>query len=106
MKKVRKTSRVDDLMVDVLEYAFTEWLIRRRLYSAFRENFIISHSSVRNFRDGLRDYVRRSLSSPHYNSRSLVSAAFVFLFTPEGDDFWQRESEAWENFYSKFQIKH
>lgn len=106
MKKVRKTFRADDLMVDVLEYAFVEWLVRRRVYSAFKENFIISHPSVRNFRGGLRNYIRRSFNNPHYDQRSLISAAFVFLFTPEGGDFWLRESEAWEHFYSRFQIKH
>ena len=72
MKKVRRTSRVSDLMVDVLEYAFTEWLVRRGVYSAFKENFIISHSPVRNFRGCLRGYIRRSFSNPHYDPRSLI----------------------------------
>lgn len=106
MKKVRKTSEVNDLMVDVLEFAFSAWLVRRGVYSAFKENFIVSHSPVRDFRRCFRGYIRRSFSNPHYDPRSLVSAAFVFLFAPEGGDFWLRESAAWEHFYSRFQTKH
>lgn len=105
MKKVKKTPRVDDLMVDTLEYVFVKWLVRRGVYSAFKANFIVSHSPVRNFRRCFRGYIRRSFISPHYDQRNLVSAAFVFLFTPEGGVFWLRESDAWERFYSKFQTK-
>lgn len=105
MKKVRKTSRVNDLMVDVLEYAFTEWLIRRGVYFLFKANFIVSHSPVRNFRRCFRGYVWRCANNPHYDPSCLVSAAFVFFSTPEGADFWLRESAAWEHFYSKFQTK-
>ena len=106
MRKVRKTFKPDSLMVDVLEYAFTKWLVRRGVYSAFKENFIVSHSPVRNFRGCFRGYIRRSFTNSHYDPRSLVSAAFVFFLAPEGGDFWLRESEAWKHFYSKFQIKH
>lgn len=105
MKKVRKEFRADDLMVDILEYAFTEWLVRRRVFAAFKANFDTSYSPGRSFRDHLRHYVRRSLISSRYGPRNLVSAAFMFLFTPEGNDFWLKESNAWERFYSEFQTK-
>lgn len=105
MEKTRKEFRTDDLMADVLEYAFTSWLVRRRVFDAFKANFNISYTPGRSFRDRLRYYVRRSLTGPHYGPRSLVSAAFVFLFTPEGNDFWQKESDAWKRFYSELQTK-
>ena len=103
MKKVSKESRVDDLMVDVVEYAFTEWLIRRQLYMAFKANFRAAFPPRASFRCRLRAYIRRSLSRPDLAPCDLISSAFVFIFTPEGVDFWMKESAAWARFYSKFQ---
>lgn len=105
MKKARKEPRVDDLMIDVLEYAFTEWLVRRKLYTAFKANCSARPLSRDSFRDRLRAHIRRSFNNPVFGPKSLVSSAFVFLFTPEGVAFWTAASAAWERFYSKFQTK-
>jgi len=105
MKKVTRKSRIDDLMIDVIEYAFTEWLVRRNLYSAFKANYSTRPLSRDGFRDRLRAHIRRSFNNPVFGPKNLVSSAFVFLFTPEGVAFWTAQAAAWERFYSKFQTK-
>ena len=105
MKKTRKEPRVDDLMVDVLEYAFTEWLVRRKVFSLFKANFTAGFSSSKSFRDRLRALIRYSINCSKSGPKGLISAAFIFLLTPEGIDFWTKEVVAWDRFYSKFQVK-
>ena len=102
MKKVKKRSTFEDLMVDVVEYAFIEWLVRRGSFYAFKANFVACHLSRRSFRDCLRDHIRRSLRSSVHYPHQLISISFPFRFAPEGVDFWLKESCAWSNFYSKF----
>lgn len=105
MEKKSKKFKEGDLIVDVLEYAFTEWLVRRGIFSAFKENYDVEVSPRRSFRDVLRDHIRRSLCSPNLDPTYLISTAFLFSSTPEGYNFWRKHSVAWEQFYFKLQSK-
>jgi len=105
MKK-HKSLKADELFVDVLDYAFTEWLVRRELFVAFRSNFARTFVSMGSFRDRLRDHIRYSLLDPQLGPTSLISSAFPFVSTPEGYEFWLKQSLAWRRFYDKFQKKH
>lgn len=101
MKKNKKV-RVDDLFLEVVEYAFVEWLVRRGLFTAFRSNFDYIRTPKMSFRDCLREHIRfvhRCLSLD-----SLISSAFFFTSTPEGYEFWLKQSNDWKRFFSKFTI--
>lgn len=106
MKKERKNLKDNDLIVDVLEYAFIEWLVRREVFIAFKENYEPVVLPCQTFHDALRVHVRRSLRNPHLGPARLISTAFLFSSTPEGYDFWRKQSVAWERFYSKLQSKY
>lgn len=105
MKKKSEESRINDLMIDIVEYAFTEWLVRRGVFTSFKLNYESTVSPYKTFRDRLRAHVRRSLSSPCYDPSSLISSAFLFTATPEGSNFWEEQSTAWERFYVRFQSR-
>lgn len=105
MKKVSKNFKASDLIVDVLDYAFTEWLIRHGIFVAFKTNYDVVVSPYGSFRDCLRAHIRRSLCSPSLGPTHLIATAFLFDSTPEGYDFWRKYSVAWKQFYLKFQSK-
>lgn len=105
MKKGSKNFKSGDLIVDILEYAFTEWLVRQGVFVAFKTNFDVVFSPYVGFRDRLRAHIRHSLCSSNFDPTSLISTAFLFSSTPEGYDFWRKYSVAWKQFYLKFQLK-
>lgn len=105
MKKGSKKFKPGDLIVDVLDYAFTEWLVRQGIFVAFKTNYDVVVSPYGGFRDRLRDHIRRSLCSPTLDPTSLISSSFLFAMTPEGYDFWSKYSDAWKSFYLRFQSK-
>jgi len=92
---------IDNLLLDVMEYAFVEWLVRRGIFTAFRANFDCFPTTRKTFRDCLRDYIRYIYCSPHLDPASLVESAFLFAPTPEGYEFWTNHSDAWKSFYDK-----
>jgi len=92
---------IDKLVLDVMEYAFVEWLVRRGIFIAFRANFDCSPTTRKSFRDCLRDYIRYIYCSPHLDPGALVDSAFMFDSTPEGYEFWMKHSDAWKVFYNK-----
>lgn len=98
MKK-NKSSKDVKLMIDVVEYAFVEWLIRRKMYLAFRENYDRAAESSKSFRDCLREHIRHLYCDSRLGPGSLVSSAFLFTSTPEGYKFWLKQSEAWKRFF-------
>ena len=105
MKKTSKNSRINDLMIDVVEYAFTGWLIRQGVFASFKMNYESTVSPCKSFRDRLRAQIRRSLCSPCFDPSNLISSAFLFAATPEGLDFWQKQSAAWRRFYMRLQTR-
>jgi len=104
MKKNKRVS-VNDLLIDVVEYAFIEWLVRRNLYSSFRSNFERGRTSKKSFRDCLRDHIRLVYCGSYFGLGSLILTAFLFTSTPEGCEFWLKHSEAWKRFLAEF-VKH
>lgn len=105
MKKVNKDSRVNDLVIDVIEYAFTEWLVRQGAFSAFKANYEFIHSFRGSFRDQLRFHIQLTLDCPSLGPGYLISSAFPFFRTPEGVDFWSDKSDAWKRFCTKLYIQ-
>ena len=101
MKK-NKSPRDLRLLVDVVDYAFVEWLTRRKVYRAFRANYDRAFGSSKPFRDSLREHIHYLLGHPSLNPGSLISTAFLFTSTPEGYKFWIKHSEAWRSFYASF----
>lgn len=105
MKKVSTKSRTNDLLIDVIEYTFTEWLVRRGIFVAFKSNYEHAFSPYTSFRDRLRGHIRRSLFGPGYGPGHLITSSFLFASTPEGVKFWGKQSAAWERFCAKLQVK-
>lgn len=105
MKRSSKNLKDDDLIVDVLEYAFIEWLIRREIFIAFKTSYEPSVLPCQTFHDALRAHVRRSIRSSRLGPTALISSAFMFYSTPEGANFWRKHSVAWGRFYLKFSSK-
>lgn len=105
MKKYNKSVRTDELLIDVVEYAFTEWLVRRGIFSAFKANYEYAFAPYESFRDRLRSQIRRSFHSPRLSPRCLITSSFVFSSTPEGVEFWGKQSAAWERFCDKLHVK-
>lgn len=104
MKK-NKSSNVDKLLIDVVEYAFIEWLVRRRLYVAFQSNYDRTPTAAKTFRDHLREHIRYLFRHSSLGPQSLISSAFLFPSTPEGCNFWLKHSEAWSRFYASLSKK-
>ena len=105
MKKSNKRVRTNELLIDVLEYAFTEWLVRQGIFAAFKANYERDFTPYRSFRDRLRSHVRQSLRGFGFGPSHLVSSAFLFVSAPEGEEFWRKQSAAWERFCAEFQTK-
>lgn len=99
MKKL-KLSTVDELLVDVVEYAFIEWLIRRKAYVAFQANYDRFAETRKPFRECLREHIRYLYTNPSLGPGSLISSAFLFTEAPEGYQYWLRHSAAWARFFA------
>lgn len=99
MSKIKR-SVVNKLLIDVVEYAFIEWLVRRKVFTAFKANYDRTPTATKSFRDCLRDHIRSVYRNPTLGPGALVSSAFLFTSTPEGYEFWLNHSEAWRRFYA------
>lgn len=97
--KTLKQPVVDKLALDVMEYAFVEWLIRRGIFTAFRVNYDYTPTARKTFRECLREHIQYVYRRPSLGPESLISSAFMFTSTPEGYDFWIKHSDAWRRFY-------
>nr|DAO36834.1 MAG TPA: hypothetical protein [Microviridae sp.] len=105
MKKSHKSVRTDELLIDVVEYAFTEWLVRRGIYSAFKANYERAFAPYKSFRDRLRSQIRRSLHTFGLSPSHLITSSFMFSSTPEGVKFWGKQSAAWESFCDELHVE-
>ena len=99
--KMLEQSAENKLLLDVMEYAFVEWLIQRGIYAAFRANYSRTSETRRTFRDCLRDHVQHVYRTSSLGPEALISSAFLFPSTPEGFEFWTNHSDAWVRFYNK-----
>jgi len=91
----------DKLLLDVMEYAFVEWLIHRGIFTAFRTNYYRTSLTQKTFREFLRAQIQHVYNTPSLGPESLISSAFLFTSTPEGNDFWVEHSDAWASFYNR-----
>lgn len=99
MKK--QTSKpLDELIVDVLEYMFVEWLVRRSLYSRFSENLVRAWPNSGNPRSIIRNLIR--LNRPVNSLADLIPGCFPFGSTPEGFRFWISVSDEWSRYFKSF----
>lgn len=105
MKRSSESVRNNELLIDIVEYAFIEWLVRRGILTAFKANYECDFTPRKSFRDRLRSHIRRSLRGSSLGPSHLVSSAFLFYSTPEGAEFWINQSAAWERFCAEFQVK-
>lgn len=105
MKKVSKKTRTDDLLIDLVEYMFVEWLVRRGVFTAFKSNYEYAFSLRAGFHERLRRQIRRALNGSGFGVSHLITSSFLFTSTPEGVRFWDKESAAWERFCVNFQVK-
>lgn len=100
--KPNKKSACSNLPVDVVEYMFTEWLVRQGIFSAYKANYEKFCSNHQSFRDNLRIKIRSLCRPSVLNAESLISTSFYFVMTPEGYDFWADKSNLWRLFCRKF----
>lgn len=100
MKKSERPAN-DKLRIDIIEYAFVEWLVRRGIFTAFRVNYDRRPTARRTFRDCLRAHIQYVYRTPSLGPESLISSAFLFTPTPEGYEFWIKHSDAWKRFYEQ-----
>lgn len=105
MKKSSKSIRTNELMIDIVEYAFTEWLVRQGIFSAFKANYEHAFAPYKSFRDRLRSHIRRSLHVFGFGPSHLITSSFLFASTSEGVKFWGKQSAAWERFCDEFLAK-
>lgn len=103
MKRANKKSRISDLVIEVIEYAFLEWLIRQGVFSAFKTNYESNILPRKDFREQLRLHIQLVLDCPGLDVSCLISSAFTYVETPEGAGFWRKQSDAWKRFCINFQ---
>ena len=99
MKKFEQSVN-DKLRLDVIEYAFVEWLVNRGILTAFMANYDRLPTTRKTFRECLRDHIRYVYRNSSLGPESLISSAFLFPSTPEGYEFWINHSDAWQRFYN------
>ena len=100
--KVNKKSRLSDLLVDVADHMFTEWLVRQNLFSAYKANYSAFHPNHRSFHDNLRAKLRSICRSRAFDFGDIISISFPFVMTPEGYNFWADQSNLWRRFCGEF----
>lgn len=103
--KANKKSRVSDLSVDVVEYMFTEWLVRQGSFSAYKANYEKFNPNHRSFRDNLRVKIRGLRRTSLFGVENIISTSFPFAMTLEGYNFWLDQSNLWRRFCSDFKSK-
>lgn len=100
--KAIKNSKVDELRVDAVEFLFTEWLVRRGVFSAYKRNYKQHNDVEGTLPDALRDLIRTVLRSPDFVVGDLLDLSFSFTSTSEGFRFWARHAVAWNLFCVEF----
>ena len=100
--KANKKCSFSDFPINVVEYMFTEWLVRQGLFSVYKANYEKFYPNHRSFHDNLRVKIRGLCRSSLLGIESLISTSFPFAMTPEGFNFWLDQSNRWRQFCKKF----
>lgn len=99
-KKIFKP--LSELPVDVLDYMFVQWLVRRSLYSRFAKNLALVCPKTKKPRSVIRNMICETYGSPVYSVAGLVMRSFPFHCTPEGTRFWAQVSSEWASYFRSF----
>lgn len=102
MKRNKLT--LDRLTLDVAYYAFVGWLVRNNCYSKFMANFSANADSD-NPREAVRSHLSMVLRSKSMTLRDAISAAFLYLYTPEGEDYWYSVERKWTAFLDNLSVE-
>jgi len=92
------------LTLDVADYLFVEWLIRNDCYSKFAAN-LSGNSDCDIPREAIRCHLSLILRSNSMTLRNAISTAFLFLHTPEGEDYWCSIELRWIAFLDEFNVQ-
>lgn len=88
----------NDLIIDVFDYTFTEWLVRRNLYRRFVSNLPAVKNNSASARTAVRKLISCVVNSSYSTLPDVVSLAFNFQSSPEGSIFWINVSREWRLF--------
>ena len=102
MKKCK--FNLDLFTLDVADYVFVEWLVRNNCYSKFIANFS-GNSDCDSPREAIRSHLSMILRSRSMTLRNAISTAFLFLLTPEGEDYWCSIEQRWIDFLDGFNVE-
>lgn len=94
----------DRLALDVAYCAFVGWLVRNDCYSKFMANFS-GNADSDNPREAVRSHLSMILHSNSMTLRDAISAAFLYLYTPEGEDYWFSVERRWTAFLDKLSVE-
>lgn len=97
--KARDNFSPVNLKVDALDYIFTEWLVRNRLYRKFSRNLRKAQPDIESPRAYIRDRIYCCILNPPTDFSILIEGAFLFDKTPEGSDFWSDATDRWCDFF-------
>ena len=92
----------NDLIIDVFDYTFTEWLVRRNLYRRFVSNLPAVKNDSISANTAVRKLISRVVNSSYSTLPDVVSLAFPFQSAPEGFIFWINVSREWRLFVRSF----
>lgn len=95
---------LDRLILDVAYFAFVGWLVRNNYYSQFMANFSANADSD-SPREAVRSHLSMVLRSNSMTLRDAISAAFLYLYTPEGEDYWYSVERKWTAFLDKLSFE-
>lgn len=94
----------DPLILNVVDYLFVEWLVRNKCYSKFIANFS-GNFNCNSPREAIRFHLSMILRSNSMTLRNAISSAFLFLPTPEGEDYWCSVELKWIAFLDEFDFQ-
>nr|DAM05895.1 MAG TPA: hypothetical protein [Microviridae sp.] len=95
---------LDRLTLDVAYYAFVGWLVRNNYYSKFMANFS-GNADSDSPREAVRSHLSLVLRSNSMTLRDAISAAFLYLYTPEGEDYWCSVERKWTAYLDKLSVE-
>lgn len=101
MKNTKFSS--DRLILSMMYRTFTEWLLRNGYSAKFMTNLSNQYLQSPSPRYTLRAILFNVMDSRRRSFRDIVASAFVFAFTPEGIEYWERVSAEWSDFVAKFE---
>ncbi len=101
MKKIKESS-LSGLTLDVVEYLFTAWLTRRGILPVYKANCEKFSVRRQHFQEDLRSHIRGVRRSDRYTFEDIITISFPYAMTPEGYEFWVKQSAAWRRFCNNF----